>query len=149
MKEQDFTTLITADTTAHEAFKSINNISGWWTENVEGRSQKLHDEFTVRFDDIHMSTQKLVEVIPDKKVVWLVTESKLNFVKNKQEWTGTKIRFDISEKEGKTRIRFTHEGLSPQIECFDACSNAWSDYLENSLKNLINSGKGKPTRKEK
>ena len=144
MKKQDYTTSITVDATAHEAFKSINNVTKWWTENLEGSSQKLNDEFTVRFGDVHVSTQKLVEVIPDKKVVWLITESKLNFVKDKHEWTGTKISFEISEQENKTEIRFTHLGLIPQTECFDACSNAWSEYIQGSLMSLVNTGKGMP-----
>lgn len=144
MKEQDFHTSITVNATAHEAFKSINSISRWWTEDLEGSSQKLNDEFTVHFGDIHVSKQKLVEVIPDKKIVWLVTDSKLNFIKDKHEWTGTKISFEISEKDNKTQISFTHLGLVPGYECFDACSDAWTDYLKNSLMNLITTGKGQP-----
>jgi len=145
MKKQDYTTSITVNATPQEAFKCINNVTKWWTENLAGRSKKPNDEFTVRFDDVHVSTQKLVEVIPGKKVVWLVTEGKLNFIKDKQEWNGTKISFEISEKEGKTQVRFTHHGLIPTIECFDACSNAWGDYIQGSLKSLINTGKGQPT----
>ena len=148
MKEQNYTVSITVNAEPKDAFKSINNVTKWWTENLEGSSQKLDDEFTVRFGDVHVSTQKLIEVIPGKKVVWLVTNSNLNFIKDKQEWNGTKISFDISEKDGKTNIRFTHQGLVPEIECFNACSNAWGDYITNSLRNLINTGKGKPTPKE-
>jgi hypothetical protein len=147
MKTQDYTVSITVNATPPEAFKRINRVTKWWTENLEGSSQKLNDEFSVRFGDVHYSKQKLVEVIPDKKVVWLVTDSKLNFIKNKQEWTGTKISFEISEKDGQTQIQFTHRGLVPKIECFDACSNAWSDYINNSLQNLVNTGKGTPTLK--
>jgi hypothetical protein len=54
---------------------------------------------------------------------------------------GTKINFDITEDKGKTQIRFTHEGLNRQTECFDACSNAWSYYLRESLLPLITTGK--------
>jgi len=97
MKNQDYTVSIIVKADPHKAFKAINSVTKWWTENLEGSSQKLNDEFTVRFEDVHMSTQKLVELIPDKKVVWLVTDSKLNFVKDKQEWTNTKIVFDITE----------------------------------------------------
>ena len=148
MNAEDYQTTLTVNGTAHEAFKSINSVTKWWTENLEGSSQKLNDEFTVRFGDVHVSKQKLIEVIPDKKVVWLVTDSNLNFIKNRHEWTGTKISFEISEKDNKTQIRFTHLGLVPSEECFDACSGAWSDYLENSLMNLINTGKGQPTPRE-
>ena len=149
MKEQDHTGTITVNATAQEAFKNINSVTKWWTENLEGSSEKLGDEFTVRFGDVHASTQRLVEVIPGKKIVWLVTNSQLNFIKDKQEWTGTKISFEIVEKDNKTTIRFTHHGLVPEIECFDACSNAWGDYISNSLRNLVNTGKGQPTPKEK
>ena len=147
MKKQDYSATIVVNAAAHEAFKSINSVTKWWTENLEGSSQKLNDEFVVRFGDVHFSRQKLVEFIPDKKVVWLVTDSKLNFVKDKSEWTGTKISFEISEKDNKTQIRFIHLGLVSEYECFDACSNAWSEYIGQSLLKLINTGKGEPTPK--
>ena len=147
MKNKDYIISITVNATAKEAFVAINNVSKWWTENLEGSSQKLNDEFTVRFDDIHVSKQKLVELVPGKKIVWLVTESRLNFVKDTSEWTGTKISFEIFEKGDKTEIRFTHLGLVPTIECFGDCSNAWGEYIQGSLRDLINSGKGQPTPK--
>jgi activator of Hsp90 ATPase-like protein len=148
MKEQDYTVSIIVNATPQEAFKRITSVTEWWTEYVDGTSQQLNDEFTVRFADVHVSTQKLVEVIPGKKVVWLVTDSRLNFINDKQEWTGTKISFEITEKDNKTQIRFTHHGLVPQIECFNACSNAWGDYITGSLRKLVNTGKGEPTLKE-
>lgn len=144
MKKQDYNVSITVNATAQEAFKSINSVTKWWTEHLEGNSQKLNDEFTVRFGDVHVSTQKLVEVIPDKKVVWLVTKSKLNFVENKHEWTDTKIIFEISNKDNKTKVDFTHVGLVPVVQCYDGCSGAWGEYIKGSLFKLITEGKGTP-----
>lgn len=144
MKEQDYTASITVDATQQEAFKSINSVSKWWTGNLEGGSQKLNDEFTVRFGDVHMSKQKLVEFIPDKKVVWLVTDSNLNFLKDKHEWTNTTISFELSNHDDKTVIHFTHIGLAPNVECYEACVPAWDQYIKGSLFKLVTEGKGTP-----
>jgi hypothetical protein len=143
METSDFTTVILVDQSAKEAFNAINNVRGWWQGEIDGSTDKLNDEFTYRSGEFHLSKQKITEMIPDKKVVWLVTESKINFVKNKSEWTNTKIEFEISSQGNKTQIRFTHMGLVPQIECFSSCSNAWNLLIQQSLFSLITTGKGK------
>jgi hypothetical protein len=148
MKENNLSISLAVNVSPQEAFNSINSVSKWWTENIEGSSQKLDDEFTVRFDDVHVSTQKLIEVVPDKKVVWLVTDSKLNFVEDKEEWTDTKISFEIYSKDDKTEIQFTHIGLVPAIDCYQDCSNAWSHYIRGSLLSLITTGKGIPEKRK-
>ena|SRR5688572_3470332 len=143
MKTSDFSTSFSVDRTPKEVFDAINNVHEWWTgePGVEGSTDKLGDEFTYRYKDLHYSKQKVTELIPGKKVVWVVTYSKLNFIKNKSEWTGTKISFEIARKGDKTEIRFTHFGLVPDIECYSDCSNAWSSYINNSLRNFITKDK--------
>lgn len=143
MAAKDFTTTILVDQSPKEVFNAVNNVGGWWQGEVKGSSEKLNDEFTYRMEDIHISKQKLVEVIPNKKVVWLVTESQLNFIEEKNEWANTKIMFEISEINNKTQLRFTHVGLFPEIECYSACSNAWGELIQKSLFSLITTGKGK------
>jgi hypothetical protein len=144
MKQQDYKVSITVNTTAQEAFKNVNSVSKWWTDDLEGSSQNLNDEFTVRFADIHVSKQKLVEIIPDKKVVWLVTDSKLNFIEDKHEWTNTKISFEIFSHDNKTQINFTHFGLVPEVECYHSCVKGWDHYIKGSLFKLLTEGKGTP-----
>ena len=142
MTTTDFTTILLTDQSATEIFNAITNVRGWWQGEITGSTVKLHDEFTYRYGDIHYSKQKLVEVIPDKKIVWLVTESQLNFLQEKNEWDNTKIVFEISKVQDKTQLRFTHQGLAPEIECYHACSNAWGDLIQKSLFSLIATGKG-------
>jgi hypothetical protein len=157
MATSDFTTTILVDQTPGEAFSAINNVRGWWSEEIEGSTDKLHDEFNYHFEDIHRCRMKVIELIADKKVVWHVLDnhfkpgifdkashSPSNEGFAKEEWTGTKISFEISKKDNKTQIRFTHLGLIPEFECFDACSNGWTHYIRQSLLSLISIGKGQP-----
>jgi hypothetical protein len=149
MNDRNITTTFSVDQTPKEAFDAINNVRGWWSGEIEGSTDKLGDEFTYRYQDLHYSKQKIIELIPGKKVVWLVLDSTLNFVEDKSEWNGTKIIFEISKKGNKTEVRFTHAGLVPKHECYNACSDAWGFYINDSLRSLITKGKGQPNPKEK
>lgn len=142
MNTQNFSTTILVDQTPAEVFNAINDVRGWWFGEIEGSTEKLNDEFIYKYETFHYTKQKLVEVIPNKKIVWLVTESNLSFVEDKNEWKGTKIIFDITQKDNKTLVRFTHEGLVPKSECYNECSNAWSGIIRSNLYKLI-------TKKEK
>lgn len=144
MPSKDFTTTILVDQILEKAFEAINNVRGWWSEDIEGSTDKLNSEFTYQYKDIHYCKIEIVELIPDKKVVWFVKYNYFNFPKDKTEWTNTRICFDISTLDNKTQIRFTHIGLVPEFECFDLCSTAWTGYINGSLRNLITTGKGQP-----
>lgn len=144
MTTADFTTTILVNQTPKEVFTAINNPQDWWSGEIKGSTDKLNDEFTYRYKEFHFSRQRIVELIPDQKVVWLVADSQINFVENKNEWTGTKICFEIAEQNNKTELHFTHLGLVPEIECFGGCSNAWSQLIQQSLFSLITTGKPEP-----
>jgi hypothetical protein len=147
MSTSDFTTTLLVDQTPKEAFNAINNVRGWWSEEIEGSTDKLNDEFTYHYEDVHRCKMKLIEFIPGKKVVWLVLDNYFKFTKDKSEWKGTKISFEIAEQDNKTQIRFTHLGLVPAYECYEICRDAWTNYIQNSLRNLIITGKGQPNSK--
>jgi hypothetical protein len=119
-----------------EIFDTLLDVKAWWSglygEDISGSSRKLNDEFTFRAGaGVHETTQRLVELIPNQKISWLVTESNLTFLEKKDEWTNTHISFDISKKGDKTQVTFTHEGLVPRIECYNGCAGAWTQYMDN------------------
>jgi hypothetical protein len=148
MKSRNFTTSFSVDQSPKQAFDAINNVRAWWSGDIEGGTGKPGDEFTYRYKDVHFSKQKINEMVPGKKVVWQVLDSFLSFVDDKTEWNGTEIVFDITKKGDKTVVRFTHQGLVPEVECFDGCSDAWSFYIKGSLRRLITEGAGSPNEKE-
>ena len=146
MKNKNFTATLVVDQTPEEVFNAVRNVRGWWSgyysEEIKGDSKELNDEFSFRAGEgVHYSKQKLVEVVPNKKMVWMITDSELSFLEKKDEWTGTKVIFDISTKGDKTQLVFTHDGLTPEVECYDACAPAWSQYIQNKLLPLITSNK--------
>jgi hypothetical protein len=144
MKKDGFTTSFTVDQTPEEVFKAVNNVRGWWSGEVDGDTDRLGVEFTYRYRSMHKSTQRITELVPGKKVVWHVTDAELTFAKDKKEWIGTDIVFEIARKDGKTELRFTHIGLVPAFECFGGCSGAWGALVEGNLRKLITTGKNQP-----
>lgn len=149
MSATDFTTTIVVDQTPEEVFNAINNPRAWWSEEIEGSTTNVNDVFNYHYQDVHSCKVKLIEVVPDKKVVWKILDNHFNFTKDKTEWIDTKVSFEISKQGDKTQLVFTHIGLVPEYECYEACHQGWTHYIQNSLKSLIQTGKGLPNAKGK
>jgi uncharacterized protein YndB with AHSA1/START domain len=149
MPSSDFTTAFTVDQTPEEVFAAINDVRGWWSGNIEGDTGTLGSEFTYRYQDVHYTKQKISEFVPDQRVVWHIEEAFLNFTEEPDEWVGTDVAFEITPKNDETELRFTHRGLVPEFECFEACSSAWGSYIIESLKRLITTGHGAPNPEER
>jgi len=143
--QKNYATTFIVDQTPEAVFDAINNVRGWWSGEVQGDTDTLGAAFSYRVPEVHYSKQKITEFVPHKRVVWHVTEAELAFIKDKDEWIGTDIVFEIAKKGGKTEVRFTHAGLVPPFECYDACSNAWGLLVGGNLRNLITTGKAQPS----
>ncbi len=149
MTTSNYKTAILVDHSSSEVFNAINNVRAWWSEEIEGSTNKLHDEWNYHYQDVHRCKMKIVELVPNRKVVWLVMDNHFSFTKDKNEWTGNKLVFEISEKGNQTQLQFTQEGLVPEYECYDICQGAWNTYIQKSLRSLITTGSGQPNGKDK
>lgn len=147
MQNQSFTTTLLVSQSPEEVFNAINNPQAWWSKEIKGGTTKVNDVFDYHYEDVHICKLKLTEVVPNKKVVWHVLENYFNFTEDKTEWTNTDIHFDISKQGNKTQLVFTHIGLVPEYECYEACYEGWTYYIQNSLGDLIRTGKGQPNAK--
>jgi hypothetical protein len=144
MGTRDFHCSITANIPLKEAFESIRNrVPEWWTKNFEGSSKNIGDVFTTRFGET-FGTFKIIEMVANKKIVWLTTDCNLHFLQNKKEWKGTKMLWEFSANGNTTQIHFTHIGLVPEIECFTDCCGGWTHYVTGSLLKLLTEQKGEP-----
>lgn len=148
MSSSNFTTTIVVDNTAKEVYDAINNVRGWWSEEIVGNTETLNEEWDYHYQDAHRCKMKIVELIPNEKVVWLVLDNYFSFTKDKSEWIGDTIVFEITEKDNKRQLQVTQVGLTSENECYDICENAWTTYVHKSLYNLITTGKGHPNSSE-
>ena len=143
MQNKNYHTTIYVNTSAEDAMKKISEVNKWWAKKVNGKTEKLNDKFTVDFGNTFVNFQ-VSELVPNKKVVWKVTDCNLHWINNKKEWNNTEAVFEISEKNGSVKIDFTHVGLNPAIECYNDCERGWNEYIGISLEKFMNEGKGMP-----
>lgn len=118
----------------------INDISKFWPEDFEGESTRLNDEFIFTTGDSHYSKNKVAELVPNKKVVWLVTES----IRKTDgfDWTGSKMIFELTPKGDNTVLRFTYNGPTLEHE-YDRLTHICDKVIKETLYNFITTGKGK------
>lgn len=141
MENNNVTVTIEVGRSPKEVFNCLKEVPKWWSTDFEGSSSRLNDEFIIHHPGSHYSKQRLIEVTPDKKIVWLVTEGTLHWLQDQHEWTNTKMIFEISPQSNNTLLRFTHEGLVPEKECYARCREGWTMIITERLFNYIT---GKP-----
>ena len=147
MTKQDYRLSISAPVSAADAYDKIARVSEWWAKDFEGSARNLGDVFTVRFGRAFGDTFvdfKITEAVPGSKVVWHVTNSYLPWLKDKTEWNDTSVAFVMSAGRSETTVTLTHEGLIPEIECFDHCVQGWNHYFGQSFKQFLTDGHGMP-----
>ena len=143
MEQKNYHSSIAAKVSPREAFANIANVAGWWTKSFKGKAQNVGDTFTVEFGKTNVAFE-ITEAIPDKKIVWHVTDCYLDWLKDKTEWKGTDISWEVVPQNNATRIDMTHVGLVPGIECYESCQKGWNQYVTQSLFKLVTDGKGEP-----
>jgi uncharacterized protein YndB with AHSA1/START domain len=142
MKNKNFTTSILVGQSPAEVFKAVNNPRAWWNEDIDGRTDQLNDQWSYRFEDTHRCKVKITDMVPNERVVWHVEDNYFKFTKDPSEWTGNDITFEISKKGTQTQLLFTQVGLVPANECYEVCRDAWTGFIDKSLRSLIVTGKG-------
>lgn len=149
METNSYSTSIVVNKSADVSLKAIKDFRGWWSEGIEGVTDQVGGVFFYHHKDIHLCKVKLMEEVPGKRLVYQVLDNQFSFIKDKTEWVDTKLIFDLVQEGDQTKIVFTHEGLVPTDECYKVCYDGWSFYINKSLFEFINTGKGEPNPKDR
>lgn len=146
MEKHSYHRTIAVSASPEETLKKISQVNLWWKKSFNGKAEKVNDEFVIPFGKAGESfvNFKITEHVPGKKVVWSVTDCYLPWFTDKKEWNNTRVVFELSTDNQSTKLDFTHEGLVPGIECYEACEKGWDGHVTMSLLNFINSGTGNP-----
>ena len=103
----------------YKALTTINGLQNWWTIQTEGQSE-LNGIIKFRFGNHGGPDMKVTELIPDEKISWTC-------VKSDHGWTGHTLTFLLDENDGKTRVRFTHDGWNVQDDFMRSATLAGED----------------------
>ncbi|WP_151084082.1 SRPBCC family protein [Nocardioides cynanchi] len=148
MDEHSFTTTLSVAASPAETFAAINDVRGWWSRDVDGITDEVGAEFDYRGNqdgvNLHRALIRVTDLVPGERVVWHVVDNWMAFIDDQREWTDTRIVFEITPTAEGSEIRFSHLGLVPSYECHDVCVDAWTFFVQVSLRDLIGTGRGEP-----
>lgn len=124
----------------YEALSTVEGIAGWWTKETSG-SSKIGETIAVRFlsadgKEIGSMKMEVLALDSNKKVQW-------RFTSGPEEWVGTDVIFNLSQEGNYTIVLFGHKNWREAVEFTAHCSTKWAVFLM-SLKELLETGKGKP-----
>ena len=136
----NYTVIIEVAKSPEYVFNHVIDLSKWWPEDFAGGGIKLNSDFVLTIGDEHYSKNKVVEFVPNKKFVWLTTESIRK--SDKYDWTGTKMIIELTPKGNNTLIEYTYDGIVLENE-IDRLKNICDMVIKELLYKFLTTGKGK------
>ncbi|WP_068410804.1 SRPBCC domain-containing protein [Labrenzia sp. OB1] len=148
MNGQNYKKSIRVNATKEAVFSALTGgIDKWWTSEA-GKFEKLGDvaKFGFAGRDSYWSF-KAMKLDPDL-IEWECVEA-LHIHNGlpgevEKEWLGTRTVWAIEEKDGVTDIQLEHQGLTPDLHCYEICEAGWDMFFLDSLKAYLDTGIGKP-----
>ncbi len=142
-----FNLQVEINTDSNKVFEAItNHVQDWWG-NTDKAFSAIGDEFTTSFDKTYWKF-KIAELDPNSKIVWECIEANHvhdGYEKIQTEWEGTSVEWLIEqESPNKTILTFAHNGLEPNLNCYEVCTPAWEMFVTKSLKKFVETGRGTP-----
>ncbi len=119
----------------YKALTTIDGLAGWWTVTTSGDS-KVGGKIHFQFGDRGAFDMRVLELVPNKRVLWEVVDGPA-------EWVGTKVSFNLTQEGEQTTVMFKHMDWAAPVEFMHHCSTKWATFLM-SMKAMVETGKGAP-----
>jgi len=118
-------------------------VDQWWTTSA-GDASVVGAKPIFRFGKSYQA-MLVKELVPERRVVWECLEQNHanKTLSVHDEWVGTTLVWEIEPTPKASRLTFVHQGLVPQLECYEICEAGWDHYVE-SLKSYLETGTGDP-----
>lgn len=107
--------------TVYKVLTSEEGLGAVWTKNLKVKPEVgFVNEFD--FDEGYITKFKITELKENHKIVWECTASD-------EEWVGTKVSFELKEKEGTTTITLKHYDWKARTDFYRWCNYNWAMFL--------------------
>ena len=117
-----------------KALTNSNELSKWYTTVVKGEF-KLNEIISFEFVNFAEFKFKVIALTQNESVHLKVVESTFDNL------LGHIMKYDLDENNGKTRVRFTHDGFEEMDDFYANMNYSSAKYLE-SLRQYCQTGKG-------
>ena len=132
------------------AFEAVAaGMARWWSAAAEGDLAQEGRRVVVRFAGQQSYwVFEAAEVAPGRRLVAVcvdahhVVDGKPEAVRT--EWLGTRLVWDFAPVSGGTRVTLCHEGLVPDLHCYEVCEAGWAQFFGRSLKRYLDGQGGVP-----
>lgn len=147
---QNYAASIEVAASPARSFEAVaTQMDQWWTKTTEGKLQRVGDRVKVIFPP-HFGfwTFEAVTIEHPRLITMRCVDARHSVEGQpetiEQEWVGTLIHWRFTETDGGTEISMIHDGLTPQLACWDICQDGWNQFFKGSLKAFLDGGEPSP-----
>ncbi|PRD54654.1 SRPBCC family protein [Sphingobacterium gobiense] len=108
-------------TLVYKALTTEEGLGQVWTKKLKVKPEiGFINEFD--FNEGYLTKMKIIELHANDKVVW-------ECIASDEEWVGTGISFDLSEKNNTTTVVLRHYNWKDMTDYYRWCSYNWAMFL--------------------
>ncbi|HJZ67403.1 MAG TPA: SRPBCC domain-containing protein [Blastocatellia bacterium] len=118
-----------------DAVSTPTGLDAWWTKSSSGLPE-LGSEYKLGFGPGYDWVARVSRSDAGR-------EFELEMTSSQEDWLGTRVGFELEEKDGATQVRFHHIGWPESNEHYRVSCYCWSMYLR-LLKRYVERGEVVP-----